>query len=156
FGLGEGGLRSLSALFGVATIPVAYLIGRELGSRGAGLITAALVAVNPMLIWYSQEARAYALLVLLTAVSFLFFLRFRRSGAGRDLVLWSASSALALASHYFAVFPVTVECAWLLAAPPAQRRRPTILAVAVIGAAGMALAPLALHQARFRHTAWIA
>ena len=35
----------------------------------AGLVTAALTACNPLLIWYSQEARSYALLVLLTAVS---------------------------------------------------------------------------------------
>ena len=63
----EYGLRSLSALAGVATVPVAYLIGAELRGRRAGLMAAALVAVNPMLLWYSQEARAYALLVLLCA-----------------------------------------------------------------------------------------
>src|SRR5919204_437450 len=33
----------------------------------------ALVATNPMLVWYSQEARAYSLLVFLTALAFLFF-----------------------------------------------------------------------------------
>ena len=48
---------------------------RELPSRRAGLIAAALVAVNPMLIWYSQEARSYALLVFFCAVSLLFFVR---------------------------------------------------------------------------------
>ena len=66
-GTGEFGLRSLSALAGVATVPVAYLLGAELRGRRAGLMAAALVAVNPMLLWYSQEARAYALLVLLCA-----------------------------------------------------------------------------------------
>src|SRR6478672_2295135 len=77
FGTGEAGLRSLSALFGAITIPLAYLIGREVWDRRAGLITTAMVAVNPMLIWYSQEARAYSLLVLLCAASLLFFLRAR-------------------------------------------------------------------------------
>jgi mannosyltransferase len=70
-GTGEFGLRSVSALAGVATVPVTYLIGAELRSRRAGLAAAALVAVNPMLLWYSQEARAYALFSLLTAISFL-------------------------------------------------------------------------------------
>ena len=37
FGTGEVGLRSLSALFGAATVPVGYLIGRQLASRRAGL-----------------------------------------------------------------------------------------------------------------------
>ena len=51
FGTGEFGLRSLSALFGAATVPVGYLIGRQLASRRAGLTLAALIALNPMLIW---------------------------------------------------------------------------------------------------------
>ncbi len=57
-GTGEFGLRSLSAVAGVATVPVAYLIGLELRGRRAGLMAAALVAVNPMLLWYSQEGRS--------------------------------------------------------------------------------------------------
>ena len=75
-------MRSLSALFGAATVPLAYCIGAELSSRRAGLITAALVAVNPMLIWYSQEARSYALLVFFCAASLLFFARALRTRSG--------------------------------------------------------------------------
>ena len=113
-GTGEFGLRSLSALAGVATVPVAYLIGIELRGRRAGLMAAALVAVNPMLLWYSQEARAYALLVLLCAVSLLYCVRALRSGTRRDFVLWGLASGLALATHYFAVFVVAAEAVWLL------------------------------------------
>jgi uncharacterized membrane protein len=51
FGDGEVGLRSLSALAGTALIPIAYLCGRELVSRRAGLLTAAFVAVSPFMIW---------------------------------------------------------------------------------------------------------
>src|SRR3954471_7022702 len=79
-GTGEWGLRSLSALAGVATIPVAYLIGRELRGRATGFLAAALVAVNPMLIWYSQEARAYALLTFFCALSLLYCVRALRDG----------------------------------------------------------------------------
>ena len=67
FGVGEVGLRSLSALVGTATVPAAFLAARELGSRRGGLIAAGLVAVNPYLVWYSQEARSYALFVLFAA-----------------------------------------------------------------------------------------
>jgi mannosyltransferase len=156
FGLGQVGLRSLSALFGVMTIPIAFLVGRELAGRRAGLITAALVAFNPMLIWYSQEARAYALLILLCAASLLFFLRFLHAGKRLDLALWSICSVLALTSHYFAAFPLAVESAWLLATTPAPRRGQVMGAVGAIGAAGLALAPLMLHQASYNHTDWIA
>ncbi len=82
FGTGEVGLRSLSALFGAAAVPVGYLIGRELASRRAGLILAALLAVNPMLIWYSQEARSYSLLVFFGALSLLFFVRALDAASG--------------------------------------------------------------------------
>ena len=130
FGTGEVGLRSLSALFGAATVPVGYLIGRQLASRRAGLILAALIAVNPMLIWYSQEARSYALLVFFGALALFFFVRALDTGRGRDLACWALASALALCSHYFAVFAVAIEAVWLLRgaaralAPACCRRSP--------------------------------
>src|SRR5690242_5921335 len=65
---GEAGLRSLSALAGVATVPVAYVAARTLVCARVGVIAAALTACNPLLIWYSQDARSYSLLVLLTAL----------------------------------------------------------------------------------------
>src|SRR3954469_12915120 len=63
FGTGEVGLRSLSALFGTLAVPAAYLTARRLASPVAGAIAAGLVALNPYLVWYSQEARSYALFV---------------------------------------------------------------------------------------------
>jgi 4-amino-4-deoxy-L-arabinose transferase-like glycosyltransferase len=76
-GDGEVGLRALSALVGTLTVPVIYAIGARLLSQRAGLLAAGLAAVNPLLVWYSQEARAYGLLVLLAALSILFFIHAR-------------------------------------------------------------------------------
>ncbi len=154
FGTGEFGLRSLSALFGAATVPLGYLIGRQLASRRAGLILAALLAVNPMLIWYSQEARSYALLVFFGALSLLFFARALDTRRGRDLALWALASALALCSHYFAVFAVAIEAAWLLVALRG-RWRLVMPALAGVGAIGLALLPLANSQTNPTHIDWI-
>jgi 4-amino-4-deoxy-L-arabinose transferase-like glycosyltransferase len=154
FGLEEFGLRSLSALFGTATVPVGYLIGRQLDSRRCGLILAAIVALNPMLIWYSQEARSYSVLVFFAALSLLFFLRALDRGRGRDLALWAASSALALCSHYFAVFPVAIEGAWLLVALKG-RWRAVLPALAAVAATGAALLPLLVSQVVPKHIGWI-
>ena len=78
-GTGAIALRLLSAFAGVATVPVAWAIGRELSARRATAIAAAtLVAVNPLFVWYSQEARAYGLFVFMTALAMLCFLRARR------------------------------------------------------------------------------
>ena len=154
FGVREVGLRSLSALFGTATVPVAYLAGRELLGRRTGLAVAAIVAVNPILVWYSQDARAYALLVLFSTAALVFFLRARRSGSARDLGWWAAFSALALATHYFAVFPLAVEAVWLLAVARPLRR--VVAALAGVSLVGLALAPIALHQAGGKNNDWIA
>jgi mannosyltransferase len=169
-GTGEFGLRSLSALAGVATIPVAYLLGVELRGRRAGLAVAALVAVNPMLLWYSQEARDYALLSFFTALAALYFVRaldvppqdvpllsdpygHSRSGTSRrgNATRWGIASALALATHYFAIFPVALEALWLLR----RRGRDALAGLCVVVATGLALAPLALHQMSLGHAEWI-
>jgi mannosyltransferase len=150
-GTGEVGLRSLSALVGVATVPVAYLLGVELRGRRAGIATAALVAVNPMLLWYSQEARGYALFSLLTAVAALYFVRALDRGRRADLTGWGIASALALATHYFAIFPLALEGAWLLR----RHGRAVIRGLWIVAAAGLLLAPLALHQMSLGHAEWI-
>jgi 4-amino-4-deoxy-L-arabinose transferase-like glycosyltransferase len=153
-GTAEVGLRSVSAVAGIATVPVAYLLGAELSSRRAGLVAAALVAVNPMLLWYSQEARGYALFVLLTAISLLYFVRVLDRGRRRDSLGWGIASALALATHYFAIFPIAAEALWLV------RRRGRESGGAFPGlwiaaAAALLLAPLVVHQASYAHAEWI-
>ena len=154
FGSGEVGVRSLSALFGTAAIPVGYLIGRQLSGWRTGLVLTALLAVNPMLIWYSQEARSYALLVFFCAASLLFFLRALDTRRGSDLALWALSSALALCSHYFAFFAVGIEAIWLLVALR-DRWRALLPALAAVGATGLALLPLIAAQVNPNHIGWI-
>ncbi|MFL5867723.1 MAG: glycosyltransferase family 39 protein, partial [Thermoleophilaceae bacterium] len=142
FGTGEVGLRSFSALLGVAAVPVAYLSGRELISGRAGLLAATLVATNPLLVWYGQEARAYAMLVVLAGLAFLFFARALGDGNRRDLWLWAISSVLATATNYFALFPFLAEAAWLLRAgrlPVPKRAVRTPLAVAGVLIVSLAL-----------------
>jgi mannosyltransferase len=164
FGTGEVGMRSLSALAGTASIAAVYVGAVALPlPRRAGLVAAAIVAVSPVLIWFSQDARAYALAFLLSTLSFLFFARARRSGAGRDLTWWAAFSALAIATHYFAGFAVAPEAVLLLlatwgrrSARSAPQRRRVALAIAAVLAASALLLPIALRQAENAHAAWIA
>jgi hypothetical protein len=154
FGDHEAGLRSLSAVAGVLVVPVAYAIGARLMSRRAGLIAAALTACSPLLIWYSQEARSYSMLVLLTALSLLAFICTRETPTSRLLTLWVLASALALATHYFAAILVVPEAAWLLVR---HRHQPAVrVAVAIVAACGLALIPLAISQNGTGHDSWIA
>jgi hypothetical protein len=154
FGHGQVGLRSLSALCGVLAVPVAYLVATRLLDRRAGLIAAALTACNPLLIWYSQEARSYSMLVLGTGLALLAFVVVREAPAPRALGLWVLSCALALATHYFAAVAVVPQAVWLLVEH--RRRRAVRAAVAVIALCGLALIPLAISQNGTGHDSWIA
>jgi 4-amino-4-deoxy-L-arabinose transferase-like glycosyltransferase len=149
FGSGEIGLRSASALAGTLTVGLAYDIGRRLLSRRAGLIVAALTATSPFLIWYSQEARAYALLGLLAAASFSLFVALSVRPSARTAAAWAAVSALALATHYFAAFLVAAEAVWLLLR--LRPRRHALLATGAVGLVGAGLLPLAIAQAHRLH-----
>ncbi len=132
FGSGEATVRTVSALAGTATVPVAYLAAMEFVSRRAALATAALVAVSPILIWYSQEARAYTLAVLLCALSLLTFGRALREPTPARLAAWALVCGAAAWTQYTAALLVAPEAAWLLLRSGARRR--VLAAGALLGA----------------------
>ncbi len=153
FGYGETGLRSLSAVCGVLVVPVAYGAGTKLISRRAGLLAAAFTACSPLLIWYSQEARSYEMLVFLSSVSLLAFAYARATPTRRLLAAWVIASALALATHYYAVLAVVPEAVLLLWMH--RSRRAVQIAVGVVGLCGIALIPLAIGQSGTGNASWI-
>jgi mannosyltransferase len=154
FGYGEVGLRSLSAVCGVLLVPVVYGAGARLISRRAGVSAAALAACSPLLIWYSQEARSYELLALLTSVSLLAFAFVRSAPTPRALAGWVIASAAALATHYYAALVVVPEALWLLWVH--RRLRTVQIAFGVVALCGLGLIPLAVGQQTSGRADWIA
>ena len=153
FGAGTEALRSLSAIAGVAMVPIAYLSARDLISRRAGLLAAAFVTVNPFMIWYSQEARAYMLVAALAGASFLWFVRALRDPSRGNLAWWAVLSSLALMTHFFAGFAVAPEAIWLLYR---SRTRLTAAAVGVVALAQIAMLPFAIEDSSAAHgVSWI-
>ena len=151
FGVGPLGFRTLSALVGTLTVPVMYAAGRRISTR-AGLWAAALTAVNPAMYYYSQEARAYALVILLSAAALVLWQRALEAPNPRNLWLWAALSSLAVLTHYFAAFLFLPE-AIVLGRRLGWRR--VLAPVAAVGLVGAALAPLALRQRADGKTDWI-
>ncbi|HEY2217039.1 MAG TPA: glycosyltransferase family 39 protein, partial [Solirubrobacteraceae bacterium] len=152
FGDGALALRLPSALAGIATVPVVWAIGSELAGRRTALIAAALVAVNPLFIWYSQEARAYGLFVLFSALALLCFVRLLHEPTRNRALAFASSGALALLTHYFAVF-LLLPMALLLLREKAARRS-SLPALGAIGLVGLALLPLISAQGG-HGTQWI-
>lgn len=68
-GLDSASLRLPSALSGALAVGVVYAIGRRVAGRFAGVLAALLMALAPTQVQYGQEARSYALLLLLVAVA---------------------------------------------------------------------------------------
>jgi 4-amino-4-deoxy-L-arabinose transferase-like glycosyltransferase len=153
FGFGEAGLRSLSALCGVLVVPLSYALGSKLFSRRAGLVAAALAATSPLLIWYSQEARAYELAVLLAGISILAFLYADEAPSPLSLTIWVLSSALAIATEYYAALVVVPAALWLIYRH--RRERPLQVAIGALTVCGAPLLWFAVSQNATRHASWI-
>jgi hypothetical protein len=107
-------LRLPSLLAGVTAIPLTYWLGTLTVGRRAGVTAAALMAVSPYLIFYSTEARSYALVMLLALLSTLALLYALQRGG---LALWIAYGAVSCASlyaSYTALFILLAQLAWAL------------------------------------------
>jgi 4-amino-4-deoxy-L-arabinose transferase-like glycosyltransferase len=108
FGVSEFGLRSLSAVAGaLAVVPVVALtrrLGREdavVPPAAVALVAGALVAINPLAQWFSQEARSYALLILFAAAAWAALLAAMDAPSRRHLWLWALAAVAATWTHYF-------------------------------------------------------
>jgi uncharacterized membrane protein len=100
-GNNEWALRFMPALFGIATIPVMYLVGKEFMDKYVGLIVATAVTLSPFLVMYSQEARAYSLMLLLCAGMMFFYLRAMKSNNLVDWLPFSLIAILAIWTHFY-------------------------------------------------------
>jgi uncharacterized membrane protein len=120
FGDSEFALRSLSVVAGEALVVLTCLVGRRLFGRSVGLLAAALSALSPFAIYYSQEARMYALLGALAAGSIYVALRMmdrieaRSQGEERGLPFWLLASyvlvnAAGLYTHYAFTFVIVAH-----------------------------------------------
>jgi O-antigen/teichoic acid export membrane protein len=122
-GTSEIVMRAPSLIAGTLTVGVLYLLGRELYDRRAGLLAAALGSVAPFLVWYSQEARMYALFMLFAALATLAQVLILRRGGRRHWFMYVAAAAALLWTQYFGVLFIGVQQIGFLVAAWSLRRR---------------------------------
>jgi O-antigen/teichoic acid export membrane protein len=106
FGDGELGLRLPSIAAGVALVPALYATARELWDSRTGLIVAALATAAPILVWYSQEARMYSLLLLFGVLAAWAQARALRTGSRWAFVAYGVCAAAVIYTQYFGAFLV--------------------------------------------------
>lgn len=113
-GLNEFKLRLLSAIFGVISIYLIYLLGKELFNRKVGLVAAFILAINHQHIYYSQEARTYSFLVMSAIFSVYFLHKMLFECKFYHIIFYSLATIALLYSHYYSIFLLIFEILYAL------------------------------------------
>lgn len=99
----EFSIRFLPALCGVLSIPVTYLLGQEFHSRDVGILAAAILAVSPYHLSLSQYGAPYSMMLLISLISLIFFVRMIKTGSGAVGAYFGFFSGLSLWVTYYSV-----------------------------------------------------
>lgn len=115
-GVSATSVRALSALFGVASIPLVYAVADRLYDRRVGLVAALFFAVSPFYVWYGREARMYALLTLLALASMYVMIAWLAGDDGRRGNRWTyAAVTIGLVyTHAFGALLVFAQNVYVL------------------------------------------
>jgi mannosyltransferase len=137
FGAGEISVRAFSIFCSAAFLVVAHRLLRRLMPPGPALGTLGILAVSPFFVYYGQQARAYSLIALLSAVNLLAYWRLLDTpGDRRRAVVWATSCAMLAWAQYLAVLAVAVEIAVLLPGLP-RRDRAAVLCCGTLAIASV-------------------
>ena len=143
FGESEVALRLLSAVAGICTIPVVWLLTEQITrSRSTANIAAALLAINPLHLWFSQEARPYALLLFFGCCALLSLQRAVRTESLRHWMAFSVWSALTVLTHTTGLLFGVIAWTWALWSSDRRRVVRPLLASSL--AVGLACTPFFL------------
>ena len=119
-GNNEFAVRSMSVLLAAATVPAIYFLGSKLFGKSAGLIAGLLLAVNLFHLQWSQEARAYSLVVLLVTLATLLFVRGMERSALGTWLAYAVFGILAVYAHLFGALVLAAHWASLIFLKPRQ------------------------------------
>ncbi len=108
-GHGDYAVRVPSILFGIALIPMVYLLGKEAYDRRTGAVAAVIVSVAPILVWYSQEARMYMMLMVFGVAALWAQLRILRRGGWYPWVVYTLATVAMVWSQYFGVWQLLLQ-----------------------------------------------
>jgi len=99
-------VRSLALVFGIALIPLYYLIGKRLGGEVAGLCAAILITLGHGMIIQSFVVRHYALFMFLLSLAFYFYLLWKEKPESKNLLYYFIFATLACLTHFSGIFAI--------------------------------------------------
>jgi mannosyltransferase len=113
-GTGEAFIRLPSVIAGILTVLVVYLAGCYCFNKRVGLLSSLVVSVSTFHVYYSQEARAYSLLMLFAIASTYCLLRATRENRQSRWVAYAVLVAMGLYTHLYMAFVILVQNIYLL------------------------------------------
>jgi uncharacterized membrane protein len=125
FGQSDLATRSLSGVIGVAALPVAWLAANRFAGRTGAWITLVLLASAPFAVYYSTEARMYALEILLTGCGYLALSRAMEQPRPGNLIAIGVVTAALLYTQYWSLYLIAAIGIWLLGSAWVDRRNRT-------------------------------
>ena len=131
-GHSESWLRLPSALFGIASIPMLYVLARKFVAAGTAVAAAAILAFSPTHVYYSQEARSYTLAILLVLLSTYFFVQAVEQCQRKDWARWMWLGIAAFYTHDFAAMVLVAQACSMFFKPEPKRWRSLFIRGAVI------------------------
>ena len=133
-GGGLGGLRLVSAVFALASVPLAAELVRRLTDRTTAAVAAVLVAANWVLLFHAVYGRMYALFLCTSLLSMLALLSALDRGGLRRWALWAAAILLCVATHPYGALVLASQGVFVLLARERLREAiPAGIAVLVLG-----------------------
>lgn len=140
-------VRVPALIAGMVSIPLVYMVGRRAIGRGAGVIAAAVMALNPFMIFYATDGRGYTVAIALLLTSTLAMLLAVQTGRHRWWVLYGAATCLCMYAHYTTAFVLGAQLLWLIWARP-EARKAALVANAGAAAAFLPWVPSLLEDLR--------
>jgi 4-amino-4-deoxy-L-arabinose transferase-like glycosyltransferase len=107
-------LRLPSALFGIASLPVLYVLARDLTSKREATLAVLVLAISPFHIWYSQEGRMYSQLLFLSLLSSVLLVQALSSGKSFWWIGYISAGAAGMYTHVFMALTLTAQFLWIL------------------------------------------
>jgi uncharacterized membrane protein len=108
FGSSEVASRLFSVLVAMLTILFIYKLGSKVINKKVGLMAAAFLATSGLFVYYSQEARMYALATLLVVLTIFSFVKLIKGGRVGDWIAFSILLVLIAATDYVAILILPV------------------------------------------------
>ncbi len=156
-GEAEWATRLLSALAGTGAVALVWALGRDLYDRATARVAALILAVHAYAVDFSQESRAYSVMLFLALLAVWTLVRWcRGSDSRRWAVAWIGSAVLLAWVHVYGSFVLLGLGLWVLGWQPHMRRR-FLLSAAVVAFAFAPWVPVLLSQVgRVQEGFWIA